>query len=70
LPDYFVVSNVIFKVTAASESAALEAVESGTAGAPEPISAVVYGSERDYLNAAKVSHASRRQWKFKKGRRG
>ena len=70
MPDFFVVSNVIFRVTAANEAKALEAVELGTAGAPEPISAVAYRNERAYLNAEKVPHSSRRQWKFKRGRRG
>lgn len=70
MPDYFVVANVVFKLTAESEAAALEAVELGTAEPYEAISARAYRNERSYLNADKVAPAGSRQWKFKKGRRG
>lgn len=70
MPNFYVVANVAYELSAANEEAALEMVERGNAPSPKPISARVYETERAYLAAAKVSPAARRQWLHQRGRRG
>lgn len=62
MPTYYVVANVAYTITAASEEAALDAIGAGTAPDPSPITALVYRSERSYLEADKVNYAHRRRY--------